>query len=27
VLPGLTLAKKLVEQSDIGLMKLDDAAW
>jgi hypothetical protein len=27
VLPGLTLAKKLVEQSDLGVMSLDDAAW
>ena len=27
VLPGLTLARKLVEQSELGLMKLDDAAW
>jgi len=27
VLPGLTLARKLVEQSDLALMTLDDAAW
>jgi alkylation response protein AidB-like acyl-CoA dehydrogenase len=27
ILPGLTLAKKLVEAGDLAVMKLDDAAW
>ena len=27
VLPGITLARKLVEQSDLALMQFDDAAW
>jgi alkylation response protein AidB-like acyl-CoA dehydrogenase len=27
VLPGLTLARKLVEQSELAVMQLDDAAW